>query len=217
VRVAGNLKVLGQRERPLLLLWGLTFSVPLFFRLKAVALLGALLVGMGTSEAAEFSARMLLKNAEQVMPGKIYVKDDKLRQEFLDENGHTVTIVRRDKRLVWVVLPWERTYVELPLGLNLPGQFLQIPKDAVSQRRVGTEQLEGYEVERVEVTLRGGTTGILRQTYWVAKKLGLPIKTVCAERRFSVEYTQIREGRQEDRLFEVPPGFKKVTGTLILP
>lgn len=162
--------------------------------------------------AAEFSARMLLKNEGQVMPGKIYVKDHKMRQEFLDAEGHTVTIVRRDKRVVWVVLPWEKTYLELPLGVNLPGQFLQIPKDAVTQRRICTEEMNGYQVERFEVTVRGGTGGVMRQTFWVAQKLGLPIKTVCAERQFSVEYQDIREGKLEDRLFEIPPGYKKVTG-----
>lgn len=187
------------------------------FRLSLLVLGGALLLGVSHLEAAEFSARMVLKNAGQVMPGKIFVKDNKLRHEFIDENGYTVTIVRRDKRLVWVLLPWERTYVELPLGLQLPGQFLQVPQNAVSQRRVGTEELSGYEVDRIEVLVRGGTGGVMRQTFWVAKKLGLPIKTVCAERQFSVEYTDIRENRQEDRLFEIPAGFKKVTGPLITP
>lgn len=186
------------------------------FPLVGLLFWGALLGWSFSGEAAEFSARLLLKEAGRTMPGKIYVKGDKLRQEFLDEQGHTVTIVRRDRRLIWVLLPWERTYVELPLGLNLPGQFLQIPKDAVSQRRMGTEELSGYEVDRIDVTIRGGD-GVMRQTYWVAKKLGLPIKTVCPERQFSVEYTDIREGRQEDRLFEIPPGFRKVTGPLITP
>jgi len=167
--------------------------------------------------AAEFSAQMVLKNEGQVMPGKIFVKDDKMRQEFLDDKGHTVTIVRRDKRVAWVILPREKAYLELPLGANLPGQFLQIPKDAVTQRRVCTEEMGGYEVERFEVTIRGGTGGVMRQTFWVAKKLGLPIKTVCAERQFSVEYKDIREGKQEDRLFEIPPGYKKVTGPGKLP
>lgn len=187
------------------------------FRLTLLLLGEVLLMGLGHPEAAEFSARMLLKTAGQAMPGKIFVKDHKLRHEFIDEKGYTVTIVRRDKRLVWVLLPWERTYVELLLGLNLPGQFLQIPKDAVSQRRVGTEEVSGYEADRIEVTVRGGTGGVMRQTFWVAKKLGLPIKTVCAERQFSVEYHDIREGRQKDRLFEIPAGFKKVTGPLITP
>jgi hypothetical protein len=162
---------------------------------------------------AEFSAKMVLTQKGRVMPGKIYVKDNKMRQEFLDAEGHTVTIVRRDKRRVWVIMPWDKTYVEISLGLHLPGQFLQIPPQAVSQRRICSEEMGGYQVERIEVIVPGG----FRQTYWVAPKLGLPIKTVSGERQYSVEYLDIREKQIEDRLFEIPPGCQKVIISSDLP
>lgn len=158
---------------------------------------------------AEFSAKMVLRQQGQDVPGKIYVKDDKMRQEFLDANGQTITIVRRDKRRVWVIMPWQHTYVELPLGIRLPGQFLQIPPEAISKRQVGTEEIGGYQVERFEVTLPGGPLGTTRQTFWVAPKLGLPIKAVSADQEFSLEYRDIREGKLDDRLFEIPPGCQK--------
>jgi len=58
---------------------------------------------------AEFAAMLVLKQKGRVMPGKIYIKDDKMRQDFIDENGHTITIVRRDKKRVWIIMPWEKT------------------------------------------------------------------------------------------------------------
>ncbi len=170
-----------------------------------------------SAHGAEFSAKMVFQQKGRFMPCKIYVKDNKMRQEFLDEQGHTITIVRRDKRLVWVILPWERTYVELPLGGRLPGQFLEIPPDAVSRRRVGAEEINKYLAERVAVTLPGGPGGLSRQTFWVSPKLGVPIKTVAPERQFSAEYLDIQERRLEDRLFEVPPGFLKVPGSAASP
>lgn len=166
---------------------------------------------------AEFSAKMLIRDQGQDVPGKIYVKDGKMRQDFLDDRGHTITIVRRDKRRVWVVMPSENTYVEMPLGIRLPGQFLQIPPEAISKRQVCTEEMGGYQVERIEVTLRGGPSGVTRQTFWVAPKLGLPIKTVSADRQYSVEYRDIRETKLEDRLFEVPPGCQKMSRFSDLP
>jgi hypothetical protein len=108
-----------------------------------------------SASGAEFTANMVLQQKGRVMPGKIFIKDNKMRQEFLDHEGHTITIVRRDKRLVWVVMPWDRTYVEFPLGIQLPGQFLQIPPESLSRRRVGDEEINGYQVERFEVTLPG--------------------------------------------------------------
>jgi outer membrane lipoprotein-sorting protein len=166
---------------------------------------------------AEFSAKMVLTQQGQDMPGKIYVKDKKMRQEFLDDRGHTITIVRRDKNRVWVIMPSENTYVDMPLGLHLPGQFLQIPPEAVSKRQVGSEELGGYQVDRIEVTLRGGPQGITRQTFWVAPKLGVPIKTVSADRQYAIEYRDIKENKLEDRLFEVPPGCRKAATVSELP
>ena len=166
---------------------------------------------------AEFSAKMVLTQQGQTMPGKIYVKDKKMRQDFLDDRGHTITIVRRDKNRVWVIMPSENTYVDMPLGLHLPGQFLQIPPEAVSKRQVGTEEMGGYQVDRIEVTLWGGPQGITRQTFWVAPKLGLPIKTVSADRQYSIEYRDIRENKLEDRLFEVPAGCQRIATVSELP
>lgn len=159
--------------------------------------------------AAQFSAQMLIKDGDRVMSGKIYVQEGKLRQEFLDREGQTVTIVRPDKKVIWIILPWKQAYTEMTLKAKLPGQFLQIPPDALSKRLLGKETLNGFETEKYEVTLRGGS-GLEKQTFWLAPKLGLPVKMVSKEGGFSEEYKNIREGAQADRLFELPPGYKRL-------
>jgi hypothetical protein len=179
-------------------------------RLGSLGLLWVLLLP-GVAGAGEFSAQMVLKDRGRTMPGKVYVKNGKMRQEFLDEEGQTVTIVRPDKKLIWVVFPQERLYVEMPLKRRLPGQFLQMPPDALSKRRTGTETVNGYRTDRYEVLVPGGRAGCVRQTIWLCQKLGVPLKMVCAEVRFSVEYRRIKEGRVPDRLFERPKGYKRTT------
>ena len=69
----------------------------------------------GVAWGAEFSASMLVKDDAKVMPGKIYVHDGKMRQEFVDERGQTITIVRPDLKVVWVILPQQGSYMEIPL------------------------------------------------------------------------------------------------------
>ncbi len=174
-------------------------------------LLLLLLAAPGVARAAEFSAQMLIKDGPKIMPGRIFVKDGKMRQEFNDEEGQTITIVRPDKRVMWVVIPQEKTYVEMPFRGKLPGQFPQIPPDAVTKRKVGTEMVNGYLADRYEVTTRGGASGVTRQTVWVAQKLDTPVKMVSQEANLSLEYKSIKEGGVADRLFEPPPGYKKTT------
>ena len=164
----------------------------------------------GSALGAEFSASMLVKDDAKIMPGKIQVSNGKLRQEFTDERGQTITIVRPDLKVVWVILPLQGSYMEIPLTTKLPGQFIQIPPQALQKRLVGQERLNGYDTEKYEVSVPVGR-GLEKQTYWVAVKLGLPIKMECRERQFSLEYKSIREEKVPDRLFALPPGLQKLT------
>jgi len=173
-------------------------------------LLLALLLWPAAAPAAEFSAQMLTREREATVPGKIYAKDGKMRQEFNDEEGQTITILRLDKKLVWVLLPRTRTYMEVPLKVKWPGQFIQIPPDARQKRLVGSERVSGYDAEKYEVAI-SARGGLERQTFWLAGKLGVPIKVVIPARKFSIEYKDIKEGGVADRLFEIPPGFQKVS------
>jgi len=177
-----------------------------------LVILALLTILSGPAAAAQFSAVMTIKDGDRFVPAKIYVQDGKMRQEFNDEAGQTITIVRPDMKVVWIILPRERAYTELPLGRKLPGQFIQIPIDALSKRLVGKETVNGYESERYEVTVRGGR-GLERQTIWLAPKLGTPVKMLCNERKFCVEYQTIKEVIQADRLFNLPPGYKKLEAT----
>jgi hypothetical protein len=163
----------------------------------------------GVALAAEFSASMLVKDDAKIMPGTIQVSNGKMRQEFTDARGQTITIIRPDLKVVWVILPLQGSYVEIPLTAKLPGQFIQIPPGAVGKRLVGPERLNGYDTEKYEVSVPVGR-GMEKQTYWVAPKLGLPIKMESRERRFSLEYKSIREEKVPDRRFNLPLGVKKL-------
>jgi outer membrane lipoprotein-sorting protein len=172
-------------------------------------ILPALLLLAGPAAAAQFSALMMVKDGDKTLPAKIFVQDGKMRQEFNDEEGQTVTIVRPDRKVVWIIIPRKRAYLEMPLKRQLPGQFIQIPPDAVTKRLVGKETVNGYETEKYEVGVRVGG-GLEKQTVWLATKLGTPVKMVSIERRFSLEYKSIKEAPQPERLFNLPPGYQKL-------
>jgi len=165
-------------------------------------------LGAGLAQAGEFSALTLTREREATVPGKIFVKDGKMRQEFSDAEGRTITILRPDKKVIWVILPQSRIYMELPLKASWPGQFLQIPPDAREKRLVGNERLSGYDTQKYDVAVPR-REGLEKQTFWVPAKLGVPIKVVVPSRKFSMEYRSIKEGKQADRLFELPPGYEK--------
>ena len=99
----------------------------------------------------------------------------------------------------------------MPLKKELPGQFLQFPEKTLKKQKVCTETVNGYVTERYQVIVSGGSLGPVVQNFWMCDKLGMPVKMECKEKSLSVEYKDIKEGGVEDKLFEPPPGFKKVT------
>ena len=64
--------------------------------------------------------------------------------------------------------------------------------------------------------VRGGG-GPEIQMIWVATKLGTPVKMTSKGGNFSVEYQNIKEGPQAERLFALPPGFKKIAAPDLPP
>lgn len=187
-----------------------------FIKGKCRWLLLALVLWPAAAPAAEFAAQMLTRVRQAVVPGRIFVKGGKMRQEFNDAEGQTITILRPDKKLVWVLLPRDRVYMEVPLKPRWPGQFIQIPPDAKQKRLVGSERVSGYDAEKYEVAV-AAREGLERQIFWVPAKLGVPIKVEVPARNFSSEYKDIKEGPVADRLFEIPPGYEKVTKPALEP
>jgi hypothetical protein len=179
-------------------------------------LLLALVLWPAAAPAAEFSGQTLTQIREVRVPGLIFVKDGKLRQEFNDDKGRTITILRLDKKKIWVILPQNQVYMEVSLKPQWPGQFIQIPPDAKGKRLVGKENVAGYDTEKYEVAV-AAKTGWEKQTFWMAPKLGMPIKVAVPARKFSMEYRHIRERKVADRLFEIPPGYEKVTKPALEP
>jgi hypothetical protein len=179
-------------------------------------LLLALVLWPAAAPAVEFSAQMLTRERQATVLGRIFIKDGKMRQEFNDAEGQTITILCPDKKIVWVLLPRNRVYMEVPLKPKWPGQFIQIPPDARRKRLVGNERVSGYDAEKYEVAV-AAREGLERQIFWVPAKLGVPIKVEVPARNFSIEYKNIKEGGVADRLFEIPPGYQKVSKPALEP
>lgn len=163
----------------------------------------------GLAQAAEFSATIVTKIHGQERQGKIYVKGDKIRREFATSMGNMVTIVRGDKKVVWMLLPGQEFYREMPFDKNARSRTLNLPEDEVSKKLVGTETVSGYVSDKYETSVTTGA-GAVQGTVWIAKKLEVPIRTESKDPPFSQEYTDIKEGGVDDAVFELPPGYKKM-------
>jgi outer membrane lipoprotein-sorting protein len=168
------------------------------------------------SYAAEFSADMTMQGADAPgTQGKIFVKGNNFRQEFQVEGQKHLSIMRGDKKTVWMVMPDQKMYMEMPVTPQAKAKMMEMPKDQAKMKLLGAETVNGYEADKYEVA---GTKGQPSKEYvWVAKRLGIPIKMAAADGSFSMEYQNIKEGSVADSLFEIPAGYQKMAMPMGMP
>jgi hypothetical protein len=169
-----------------------------FFACVCVALLASVIY------AQEFSANIVANSKEGGMKGSVLVSKDKIRMEM----QQAVSIVRIDKKLVWMLLPEQKMYMEMPAeAQNLSMSVEKVPGE-ISRRFIGAEPVDGRDTEKYEVTYQN--QGKAETIYvWLSKDLHFPLKSAALDNSWTVEYTNVKEGPQPQDMFELPAGYKK--------
>lgn len=177
-----------------------------------VPLMGVALVFLMVSlaQTAEFSAVMISRSGVHQLQGKIYKKGENIRLDISTPEGDGISIFRADKKVRWMIMPGQKFFIEMPLSEEELSKTLNWPKDEASMKKVGTEKLHGYDTEKYETTIDTGA-GKKKVTFWMAKKLGVPIKMESADKSFTQDYQDIKVGGLSDSLFEIPAGYQKMT------
>lgn len=178
-------------------------------KLKKLLLLAAMLLFYCASGVAEdFSAEMISKTREGSFEGKIFFTKEKIRME----NSQVSTITRLDKNIIWMIVPGDSKYMEMPLPVN--DNNLAIGKDKIGgeieRQLMGEENIDGQITEKYRIVYESNNKRQALFT-WIIKGLDIPVKTVAEDGTWLVEYRNIKIGRQPDSLFEVPPGYQKVS------
>ena len=99
-----------------------------------------LLLSAGLVQAAEFTATLVTKAGDREVPGKIYVKGENIRNE-IQAAGHTgIHIIRPDKELMWIIIPQQKAYMEMPLTQEAQQRTLALTeKQKAQMKKLGTE------------------------------------------------------------------------------
>jgi len=176
----------------------------------------SVLVAAQVAVAAQFSADMVQSAGGHSVAGKVYVKGDKIRNEMTQGPQKATVIVRMDKRVVWMLQPAQKTYMEMSLPKNQPlplndTKWLAEMKKLGTLTRDGQETVNGYPCDKYVLVHRNKAMGT--QYQWISKRLRFPIKIETRGARYPtvIEYKNIKEGKIADSLFEVPAGYKKMT------
>ena len=188
---------------------GLFSGVGIAFAVVAVVIVSF----ADASIAAEFTADLLLTQAGQNITGKVYVKGDKTRQEYVQQGEKQVMIFRFDKGLIWLLVPSQKIYMEMSSregAASDPNLDRKVQNMAV-KKYLGKEAVSGYTCEKYQYIYRDTSLGTVTQ--WFSKKLNYPLKSEHkAPRSYMLtEYKNIKEEKLANALFEVPGDYAKMS------
>ena len=183
----------------------LTLFVAVFF--MAVSVLS------GSGNAADFSADMVQTSSMGTMKSKAFFKGNNFRHEMIFQGRKQVTIFRKDKGVVWVLVPEQMMAMEMPSGTKqnmAPVDPDELEKTGTN-KSLGKETVNGYMCSKYLHTPKDPSLGTA--TYWIAEKLNFPIKIVSdgPSGHMVMEYRNIDEKPVSDALFEIPSGYQKMS------
>lgn len=141
--------------------------------------------------------------------GKIYMDTDKIRTETRE----MISIIRQDKKLVWLLMPEEKQYMEQVLN-----------SASINQKHIPSNEPAADEVERVFI-LRETINGYVSDKYkitvneqvshyeWISSDPGItmPVKTAAINGSWWNEYRNISLATPNPALFEIPPDYTKMS------
>jgi hypothetical protein len=140
---------------------------------------------------------------------KLYMKADKMRMES-DAAAGSYTIVRRDLKKMWMVMPSTKSYMEMAEAKEDVPVPEEKVKGEVGRKVVGSETVDGHPCTKYEVTAKIGEKTVTSYQWW-ATDINFPIKAAALDGSWNVEYRDIKIGSQPDSLFELPAGYQKMS------
>ena len=167
----------------------------------------------GSLSFPPFSADQIVSQGGQVQSrGRVYMHGKRYRMEMEQQGQQSIVIMRYDRQVMWMLMPAQNTYMEMPLqeGRSMmdaaqdPGSKME--RELLGQEKVGPYNCDKY---RVRVTSGGGTwTGI----HWSAPELkDFVVKMLDEGSNTVIEYQDISLAPPDPALFELPPGYRKMT------
>ena len=180
-----------------------------FFVLRVVigAIFGAWLQASDTTWALEFSADQITHINGHSRKANIYYRDDRWRLEHHDLNPVNVTIVRKDKQIMWLLLSRMRHFKTVPYDPDQAPKVHEKLDGEVKREAIGTETLDGHPTTLYQVTVQEANREDVYYQ-WLATDIRFPLKLARKDGSWQVEYRHVKLRPVSDFLFQLPVNFQ---------
>ena len=160
----------------------------------------------GAAWALEFTADRITKIDGRTGKANIYYRDNMWRIEHHTMGPVNVSIVRKDKQVVWMLLSRMKRFKALPYSAEQDLWVTEKLDGEVSREEIGQEAREGHPTILYEVvTQHGERTEVYYQ--WLATDIHFPMKLAKKDGSWIVEYQHVKLRTVTDYLFQLPLNF----------
>jgi hypothetical protein len=175
---------------------------------KLWTILAALSIfGATGADALEFTADQVTKINGRTQKSTIYYRDNMWRIEHHSMGPVNVSIVRKDKKVVWLLLSRMKHFKTMPYSAAQDPQVSERLEGEVSREEIGTETREKHPTTLYEVTVKQGErTEVYYQ--WLATDIHFPMKLAKKDGSWIVEYQHVKLRPVIDYLFQLPLNFE---------
>ncbi|MGQ0666047.1 MAG: hypothetical protein ACT4O4_03350 [Nitrospiraceae bacterium] len=173
-----------------------------------VVLMAALVQALALpSWALEFTADRITKIDGHLGKAVLYYRDNMWRIEHHSLGPVNVSIVRKDKQVVWLLLSRMKHFKTVPYSAEQDLMVTERLDGEVSREEIGNETREGHPTILYEVTTKQGErTEVYYQ--WLATDIRFPMKLAKKDGSWIVEYQHVKMRSVSDYLFQLPVNFQ---------
>jgi hypothetical protein len=162
----------------------------------------------------EYSADTSMEFAQGAIHGKVYGAPNKERREYAQSGQTMIMIMRADKKLAWMLMPEQKMYMELDMSKERRADDLRGWK--IEQTTIGLETVNGMKTTKSKIAMTGPKGERLTGFWWLTKDdIVVKMDAVAVDKgrqeRFKIENKNIKIGKQDPALFQVPAGYSKMS------
>ncbi|MDH4185441.1 MAG: hypothetical protein OEV08_00465 [Nitrospira sp.] len=168
----------------------------------------AVMIGIGAqSWALEFTADQVTKINGRTLKANIYYRDQMWRIEHHTMGPVNVSIIRKDKQVIWLLLSRMKHFKTIPYSSEQDLRVNEKLDGELSRQEIGTEVREGHPTILYEVTTQHGEQ-VEVYYQWIATDIHFPMKLARKDGSWIVEYQHVKLRSVSDYLFNLPLNFQ---------
>jgi hypothetical protein len=177
---------------------------------------GAATAASSSPPKVEYSADSVIETAEVSMKGRVHYAPTRERREMVMGRGgdKMITITRHDKKVAWTLMPAEKMYMETSIAKSKSKDDLSSYK--IEQTVVGPDTVNGVSTTKSKIIMTGPKDEKMGGFMWTTKEnIVVKMDAIAIDKkqkhRYKTELTNLKVGKQDPKLFEVPAGYEKMS------